>query len=313
MMKNRMLLLSIAAAIVLAACGGSKSPDSGATETTVKQRTKNEALPTTTTVGSANVSNTVTKVKDPGGYTPTYLATTDVLGAPRPVLPAESLVANNAAKSVGATYATDAAGILNVSASQWVGDISPMTLRWTVGGVACDNCAFLSTTAKKAVKSLLGATFAGSGIKSIRGLDPTATSLGQYQGNGWAFEVLIGDSTNANAVATGNAVRDWALGCTGSTAATCRNVDLGIGELRWKNQVWSVADCTSALQNGGPKLLFADLSTALKGADAATASFIRQRAAVDRVVIATPEFRPVFSTSGDARTLTGYASTGCAK
>lgn len=309
-MRSRSLIATIAIAITLAACGGGNSSESGSVATTVAQRTKNDALPTTTTASAAAAP---TKVVDPGNFAATYLATTDPLGSPRPNLPAESLIANNAGKSVGATYATDSAGILNVTAAQWVGDTSPMTLRWTVGGVACDNCAFLSASAKKIVKSLIASTPASSGIKSIRGLDPTATTLGQFIGNGWAFEALIGDSTSTTAVATGNAIRDWALGCTGGTAATCRNVDLGIGELRWKNQIWSVADCTSALQNGGPKLLFADLSKALKGADAATTNFVRQRGAIDRVVIATPTYRPVFNGSGDTRALTGFASTGCAK
>ena len=309
-MNKRTFIAAVAAAAVLVGCGGSSS-NSGESETTIQQRTKNDALPTTTAAASS--TPVVVKVSDPGNFAPTYLASTDVNGAPRPALPAESLISNNAAKSVSGTYATDSAGVLTVSSAQWVGDSSPMTLRWTVGGIACDNCAFLSSTTKKVVKALLATTFAGSGIKSIRGVDPTATAVGQFLGNGWGVEVLIGDSTNTSAVATGNAVRDWALNCTGGTAATCRNVDLGIGELRWKNQIWSVADCTSALQNGGPKLLFNDLSKALKGADAATANFVRQRAAIDRVVIATPSYRPIFSGSGDARAFTGFASTGWAK
>lgn len=313
-MRSRSLVATIAVAVVLAACGGGKSHESGAGESTVAQRTKNDALPTTTAaVSAATTVAPPVKVTDPGNYSATYLASTDPLGAPRPNLPAESLTANNAAKAVGSSLATDAAGILTVSAAQWVGDTSPMVLRWTVGGIPCDNCAFLSPSAKKIVKSLLAASLVGSGIKSIRGLDPTATALGQFLGNGWGFEALIGDSTNSDATKTGNAIRDWALGCTGGTASTCKNVDLGIGELRWKNQIWSVADCTSALQNGGPKILFNDLSKALKGADVATANFLRQRGAIDRVVIATPAYRPVFTGSGDARALTGFASTGCAK
>ena len=159
----------------------------------------------------------------------------------------------------------------------------------------------------------MAAKFAGSGITSVRGFDPTVTGAGQYLGNGWGFEVLIGDSASAEAQKTGNAIRDWVLGCTGDTASTCRNVDLGVGELRWKNQIWSVADCTSALQNGGPRMLLADVSKLLKGASAETATLVRQRAAIDRVVVAVPVYRPVFASSGDARALTGFASTGCAK
>jgi len=252
-------------------------------------------------------------VKDPGNYQPTYLATTDVAGAPRPALPAEASITTNAAKAVGNSYRSDADGVLAVSAAEWTGTATPLTLRWTVNGKPCDNCAFLSASTKKVVKALLAANLAGSGITGIRGLDPTAVGVGQYQGNGWGFEVLIGDPASAEAQKTGTAVRDWVLNCSGDTASTCRNVDLGIGELRWKNQIWSVADCTSALQNGGPKILLADATKLLKGANADTASLVRQRAAIDRVAIATPTYRPVFASSGDARALTGFASTGCAK
>jgi hypothetical protein len=49
------------------------------------------------------------------------------------------------------------------------------------------------------------------------------------------------------------------------------------------------------LRNGGPSQLIDGIATAL-----------------DRVAVATPEYRPVFNTSGTTRTLTGFASTGCA-
>lgn len=339
-MKTRSRIIAVGlAASLLAACGS--GGDSGSADSsTASTRVKNAALPTTTsgvtdttvvetttsvvsgttttTVGETTTTVATTavdtvRVKDPGNYAPTYLATTDANGAPRPALPADAAVSTNAGKNPSAGYATDADGILGVSSAQWVGSSVPLALRWTVGGVPCDNCAFLSSSAKKIVKALLAAKFVGSGITGIRGLDPTAVGLGQYQGNGWGFEVLVGDVASADAQKTGNAIRDWVLGCSGNTASTCRNVDLGIGELRWKNQIWSVADCTSALQNGGPTLLLPDASKLLKGATAETASLIRQRAAIDRVVVATPKYRPVFASTGTARALTGFASTGCAK
>ena len=334
-MKARSRIIGVGLAVaLLAACGGGSSDSSG--DTTASTRVKNAALPNNSTPETTPASTPettpastpettpastpettpvsvpeVTKVKDPGNYQASYLATTDPLGAPRPALPTEASLTANAAKAVGASYRTDA--VLNVTAAEWIGSATPLTLRWTVSGKPCDNCAFLSASAKKVVKALLAANLAGSGITGVRGLDPTAVGVGQYQGNGWGFEVLIGDPASAEAQKTGNAIRDWVLNCSGDTASTCRNVDLGIGELRWKNQIWSVADCTSALQNGGPKILLADATKLLKGANAETASLVRQRAAIDRVAIATPSYRPVFASSGDARALTGFASTGCAK
>jgi len=340
-MKIRSTLVGVAVATsLLAACGGGGN---SSTESTSKTRTKNAALPTTTldatssTVASGDTTTTVAtdagsttttapasptttaavnapaKVSDPGNYAPTYLASTDPLGAPRIVLPAEASVTGNASKAVSAQYATDSAGVLAVTKAEWVGTSTPMTLRWTVGGIACDNCAFLSTGSKKIVKSLLALKVDGSGIKSIRGVDPSAVGLGQFSGNGWSIEAVVGDPGSVATAATGNSILNWALSCSGNTASTCRNVDLGIGELRWKNEIWTVADCTSALQNGGPRMLIADVKSQLKGATAETAALVRQRAALDRVVLSAPLYRPVFATSGNTKTLTGFASTGCAK
>ena len=347
MKKRNSLLAVVLAATVFASCGGSKSSDS-ASETTIK-RVKNAALPTTTVAVATTVAGATTtapaattttapgattttvaaaptttiavpvqtKVTDPGNYAPTYLASTSALGAPRPALPAEASVTANAAKTVSTTYRTDSTGNLTVASAEWVGTTTPMTLRWnlTVGTktIPCDNCAFVSTGVKKVIKAVLAATLKGSGITSVRGLDPTATAVGSYLGNGWGAEFIVGDPTSINAAATGNSIRDWVLGCTGSTASTCRNVTNGIGELRWKNEVWSVSDCISALQNGGPKLSVADLKSKLSGANADTVALVRQRAALDRVAVAAPLYRPVFATSGNARALTGFASTGCAQ
>ena len=348
-MKHRRSVLAVAlAATLLAACGGSGSSDGESATTTA--RVKNAALPTTTiaTATTAAAATTVapattaapgttaaptttaaaaptttiavptqTKVSDPGNFAPTYLAPNNALGSPRPALPAEASITTNAAKAVSATYRTDSSGTLTVASAEWVGTSSPMTLRWnlTVGSktVPCDNCAFVSTATKKVIKSVLAAKLDGSGVTAVRGFDPAATGVGSFLGNGWAAEFVVGDPTSVDAAATGNSIRDLVLGCTGATASTCFNVTSGIAELRWKNQVWATSDCASALQNGGPKLSVADLSTKLKGANADTITLVRQRASLDRVAVATPPYRPVFATSGTSRALTGFASTGCAQ
>lgn len=284
-----------------------------ATATTVPAATTTVAAAPTTTIAVP----TQTKVTDPGNFAPTYLAPNNAAGSPRPALPAEASVTTNSARAVSNTYKTDASGTLTVASAEWVGTTTPMTLRWnlTVGGktVPCDNCAFVSTATKKVIKSVLAAKLDGSGVTAVRGFDPAATGVGAFLGNGWGAEFIVGDPTNIDAAATGNSIRDLVLGCTGSTASTCFNVTSGIAELRWKNQVWATADCVSALQNGGPKLSVADLSSKLKGANADTTTLIRQRASLDRVAVALPQYRPVFATSGTARALTGFASTGCAQ
>lgn len=282
----------------------------GDVATTVAGQTPNNAATTTLAPVAPAIA-----VVDPDNYTPTYLASDDALGSPRPTLPAEASLESNAARAVSTALRTDASSVLTVSAASWVGS-TPMTLRWTIttpkGSLQCDNCAFVTTKVKRLIKEVAAATLGGSGIISIRGLDPTATRVGQFTGNGWGVEFLVGQPGNADAATTGNAIRDLVLSCTGATAATCKNVALGAAEMKWKNQVWSISNCISALRNGGPRQLIEGVSTLLKGASTESAALIRERAALDRVVIGAPIYRPVFSISGTTRTLTGFATTGCA-
>jgi hypothetical protein len=339
-MKSRVTKYAILAiALVAVASCGSSSSDSSGSDTT---RVKNAALVTTTLAsgtlpskGSAGDTATTTApattaapattlvpvpaaavITDPGNFQATYLASDNALGAPRPALPAEASLASNAARAVSATWNTDSAGVLTVTKAEWVGTTTPMTLRWTIsttssGSLACDNCAFITSKAKSIIKEVTSQTLKGSGIKSIRGLDPTSPQVGAYLGNGWGVEFLLGDQTNDSA-ATGNAIRDLLLSCSGTTASTCKNVTLKVAELKWKNTLWATSDCVSALRNGGPSQLIDGIATALTGASAETAALVRARAALDRVAVATPAYRPVFNTSGTTRTLTGFASTGCA-
>ena len=350
-MKSRVTKCAILAIalVAVASCGSSSSDTSSSATTVVSEEvletttssilkgavTETTTAMTATTVtattapsgtlpakGSAVTPTTLVSVAaaavvtDPGNFQATYLASDNALGAPRPALPAEASLTSNASRVVSATWNTDSAGVLTVTNATWVGTTTPMTLRWTIsttsaGSLVCDNCAFITTKAKSIIKEVTSQTLKGSGIKSIRGLDPTSSRVGAYLGNGWGVEFILADQTNDSA-ATGNAIRDYLLSCTGTTASTCKNVSLKVAELKWKNTLWSTSDCTSALRNGGPSQFINGLTTALNGANADTAALIRSQAALDRVAVATPVYRPVFNTSGTTRTLTGFASTGCA-
>ncbi len=345
-MRSRVTKCAILAIalVAVASCGGSSS-DTSSSETTVANEevletttssigddavTETTTAMTATTVtsatlpakGSAVTPTTILQVgaaavvTDPGNFQATYLASDNALGAPRPALPAEASLTSNASRAVSATWNTDSAGVLTVTNAAWVGTTTPMTLRWTIsttsaGSLVCDNCAFITARAKSIIKEVTSQTLKGSGIKSIRGLDPTSSRVGVFQGNGWGVEFILADQTNDSA-ATGNAIRDFLLSCTGTTASTCKNVSLKVAELKWKNTLWATSDCISALRNGGPSQFINGLTTALNGANADTAALIRSQAALDRVAVATPVYRPVFNTSGTTRTLTGFASTGCA-
>ncbi len=346
-MKSRVTKCAVLAiALVAVASCGSSSSDSSGSDTT---RVKNAALPTATTAavagtlpskgsaggdtGTAETTPATTPastpattptlisipaaavIVDPGNYQATYLASDNALGAPHPALPQEASVTTNAARAVSATWNTDSAAVLTVTKAEWVGTTTPMTLRWTIstaaGALQCDNCAFVTTKAKRIIKEVTAQKLKGSGITSIRGLDPTYSEVGAFIGNGWGVEFLVGDQGNDSA-ATGNAIRDLLLSCSGDTASSCKSISLGVAELKWKNIIWSTSDCVSALRNGGPRQFLDDLTTSLTGASAETAALVKQRGALDRVAVATPAYRPVFTTTGTTRTLTGFASTGCA-
>jgi hypothetical protein len=344
-MKSRVTKCAILAiALIAVASCGSSSSDSSGSDTT---RVKNAALVTTTLAsgtlpskgsaggdtGTAETTPATTPastpattptlisipaaavIADPGNYQATYLASTDPLGAPHPALPQEASVTTNAARAVSATWNTDSAAVLTVTKAEWVGTTTPMTLRWTIstaaGALQCDNCAFVTTKAKRIIKEVTAQKLKGSGITSIRGLDPTYSEVGAFIGNGWGVEFLVGDQGNDSA-ATGNAIRDLLLSCSGDTASSCKSVSLGVAELKWKNIIWSTSDCVSALRNGGPRQFLDDVTSSLKSASAETAALVKQRGALDRVAVATPAYRPVFTTTGTTRTITGFASTGCA-
>ena len=340
-MKSRVTKCAILAIalVAVASCGGSSSDESGSeatvaneevldtTTSSIGSNTDSEETTATTAPagtlpakGSAVTPTTILQVPaaavvtDPGNFQATYLASDNALGAPRPALPAEASLTSNASRAVSASLSTDS--VLTVTNAAWVGTTTPMTLRWTIsttssGSLACDNCAFLTTRAKTIIKEVTSQTLKGSGIKSIRGLDPTSSQVGAFLGNGWGAEFILADQSNDSA-ATGNAIRDFLLSCTGTTASTCKNVSLKVAELKWKNTLWSTSDCISALRNGGPSQFIDGITAALTGANADTAALIRSQAALDRVAVATPAYRPVFNTSGTTRTLTGFASTGCA-
>lgn len=298
----------------VAAC----SSNSSSSDSTTK-RVKNAALDTTTTVAAATTTTLTpvegaVKVTDPGDYTPTYLAASDSAGSPRVNMTSEANLAVNTSRTVSNALKTDSTGGINVTAAEWINS-SPMTLKWTVKAgsrsVACNNCAFLTTHTKKALAALLASDVAG-GIASIQGVRPHHVGPGEYIGHGWAFEVVVNASTVHEQIRNGVAIREWVTNCTGTTASTCRNTKLGIAQLHWRNSYWSVADCKSALVNGGPRRLHHDYAARASSGNADLQARLKINAAIDRVYIALPLYRPMFETSGSARSLTGYASTGCA-
>lgn len=273
------------AAVVLAACGSSDSTE---------PRTKNAALPTST----EPVATTVAAASSTVPTTAAVSSSIDFV-ALRPALPPE--MAADGPATVITSLQSDSGGILTVTAASWGPGAGVRSLDWTISSgarsVQCVNCAFLSDSARTIVKEVLAGS-AGSNVVSVRGFDPSVTAPGDPRGLGWAAEFLVANSS------AGNAVVDWVLKCT--TATSCRSSAINAGEMLWRNQFWGIeASCDESLASRGP-------TEAYPNANLSTTDPIEQRAyALDRVMIAAPEYVGVFESTGGARKLTGWRETGC--
>jgi hypothetical protein len=231
----------------------------------------------------------------------TTVGTDDSSVSPRPVLPVEA--APDSVAPVPVALASDAAGILDVSAAAWVATGGPRQLVWTLSyrgrQIPCTNCAFLTASVKGIIAAVLDDPV-GDGVRSVFGFDPGALE-GDYISNGWAAEFVVG--TDANSPVFGDAIQRWVLECVGDD---CRSQSLKIAEMRWGNGLWSVVNCATPLWRGGP--------TSLSGTsviDGATEAEIRD-AALDRVRLAAPHYRPIVVTDEGSGSISGYVSTGCA-
>ena len=279
-MKSRAVLLACAASTLLLVACGASSRDGEAPSTSSK--VKNAAV---TTVAAAPT---------------TTLAPSDPVATPRPTLPAEAMPDSVAA--VPPALEVDADGILTVAGSSWRAGDGPRQLVWTLSirgrTVECFNCAYVTAPTKRVISAVLGSSV-GDAVTSVVGFDPSAAA-GDYRSNGWAAEFVVG--TGADAPIAGDAIQRWVLECPGGS---CRSVQLKIAEMRWSNHLWSVHDCSTALKLGGPSEL-SEFATP----DGASVATLRE-AALDRVVLSSPHYRPVLIADGSARTIGGYAQTGC--
>lgn len=284
-LQRRGVLLFALAAVVLAACGSNDSAE---------PRTKNAALPTTSVAAATTVASVASTVPT----TVAVSASIDPAGL-RPVLPPEMAVDGPA--SVSTSLQSDADGILTVTAAAWGGGAGVRSLDWTISvgsrSVQCANCAFLSDPVRRIVKEVLSGS-AGRNVVSVRGFDPSVTAPGDPRGLGWAAEFLVADTS------AGNAVVDWVLECP--TTTSCRSSAINAGEMLWRNQFWGIeASCDESLASRGP-------TEAYPNANLSTTDPIEQRAyALDRVMIAAPEYVGVYESSGGVRRLAGWRETGC--
>lgn len=210
------------------------------------------------------------------------------------VYPGELSPARNPEGSVPEGLRSDADGILTVVTAEMAPGNGAYELVWTLtNGVRCVNCAFVEARVKAIIADVLEQSFSDA-ISEVRGADPARIAAADYAGRGWQAEFVTDRETGDQIVAY----------VTACSSDACRPAELRIGELIWQNKVFTSAGCGDDFDE-------------LSGADAYGYSLdelpasVRASAGVDRVVIASPAFRPVLRAGDGGFVVDGWIETGC--
>lgn len=235
---------------------------------------------------------------DAGGETPTTevptVAADDASANTLVEFPSELSPARNPDGLVPDGLRSDTEAILDVVSAEMVPSNGAYELVWTLdNGVRCVNCAFVEPRVKAIIADVLGQSF-GDSISEVRGADPSRIAAADYAGRGWQAEFVTDRETGDQIVAY----------VTACSSDACRPAELRIGELIWQNKAYTSARCGDD---------FDDLS----GTDAYAYSLeelpasVFASAGIDRVVIASPAYRPVLRADDGGFVVDGWIETGC--
>ena len=223
------------------------------------------------------------------------LAVDDANGSPHFALTSDFDPTENADATVPTDFREDADGILTVNSAQFVESDGPYVLDWKIKNgdskISCLNCMLLDARLKKIISAVL-ASGSADGIEEIVGVEPARTLAGDYAGNGWQVEFVVGNS--AKSQQAGEKISTWLLE---------NSVDHKVISVLWQNLLFSSNEC-------GKKLL--DVSPVEAYPSAIPASSSAQRdAAMDRVIVASPTYIPQFEDRDGAQFLAGWKSSSC--
>lgn len=223
----------------------------------------------------------------------------DPQGSPRIVLPEAFDPAVNPDGDVPDDLEDDADEVLDVTEARMVQGGGPYNLVWKVertdgDPIDCVNCAFVDVRIKKIIADVLRRSSSGD-IDSIVGLDPTRTLAGDYSGNGWQVEFVVGRS--AAAFTTGEDVAQHLLGTSDKN---------GVYSVIWQNLLYNNPNaCDVDLDRVSPIEVFP------LGVDAIDEAGGARDAGLDRVVVSSPDYSPQFENRDGAQFVTGWKATGC--
>lgn len=233
----------------------------------------------------------------PKGDADTILAADDPRGNPHLLLPDAFNPAVNTNKEVPEDYQGDASGALTIKSAKFVTANGPYVLQWKLkvgkyGKVKCDNCLLIAPRLRKVLAEILKLDAAGS-IEQIQGYDASRTTAGDYLGNGWQMQIIVGNS--AKGYKDGDSIAQWLLG---------NSKDNAVQGVLWQNLLYSVEECGKDLSSAAPVEAYPQAV----GADAAA----RADAGIDRIIVSSPEYTPILEDRDGAQFVAGWKPTKCA-
>lgn len=233
----------------------------------------------------------------PKGDANEMLTGDDPRGNPHILLPDAFNPAVNTKKEVPDEYKGDASGALTVKSVKFVDANGPFVLQWKVKvgkyeKVKCDNCLLIASRLRKLLAEILKLDAADS-IESIQGYDPSRTVAGDYLGNGWQMQIIMGNTSKA--FKDGDAIAQWLL----------RNSkDNAVQGVLWQNLAYSAEECGNDLSAVAPVEAY---SQAVGNTDAERAD-----AGIDRIIVSSPEYTPILEDRDGAQFIVGWKPTKCA-
>lgn len=194
-------------------------------------------------------------------------------------------------------------GGLSLASWRFVDGDGPKVLEWTItdgdgGSWTCQNCFYLPPRLQGVVSEVLGMTIADH-LDDVIGWEPARTQPGDYAGNGWQVEFVFGSDADGGNAAQG--LVTWLMGCPDGT---CTAHTLRVSDVVWNNRLWSSAGCGQDMATVAPLVLY-------PGYVAGTSAAADRDAGIDRVIVASPAYRPFFEDRNGALFMSSWQSTGC--
>ncbi len=223
-------------------------------------------------------------------------------GSPRPTLFPEAHPAHADAGVVTAAAKVDDSGALSLWSWAYEAGDGPSVLVWNFnledGLVPCRNCAYLATRLRNLIGEVLALPSA-SALDEVVGFDPARTTPGDYAGNGWQVEFVYG--TDADGLDAAADLAEWLLDCSDGS---CRGELLDFSHVLWRNRLYASAGCGEDFGYVAPYEVY-------PGYEQGTSDAGDRDAAFDRVIVASPAYRPLWEDRNGAQVLTAYLATGC--